>query len=215
MRQSTFPGTAALFACVFALSAQTPSGQPEAQGLPPRATPADYQAQAKAGTVTVGAEFSGHSVPTLDGPLTTEDYVVVEVGLFGPSGARLTLSPEDFALRINGKKAPSPSQPYALVLKSLKDPTWVPPEPPEGKAKTSVGSAMGLNGGNDTPKIPPKPPFELQRTWQKRAQKAALPEGDRPLPQAGVLFFEFGGKPRSLELIYKGPAGKFTVPLQP
>src|SRR5579864_2640838 len=69
----------------------------EKKGLPPRATPADYQAHAQAGSVTIAAEFTGHSVPTPQGTLSTEDYVVVETALFGSPGARLTLSIEDFS----------------------------------------------------------------------------------------------------------------------
>jgi hypothetical protein len=187
-----------------------------AQGLPPRATPADYQAQTKAGTVTIAAEFAGHSVPTPEGPLSTEDYVVVETGLFGPPDARVTLSPDDFSLRINGKKAPSPSQPYGLVVKSLKDPTWEPPGAAGAsqKSKTSLGGGGG-QGDSSAPPEPVKVPIELQRAMAKRTQKASLPEGDRTLPQAGLLFFEYRGKVRSAELIYSGPAGKATLTLQP
>jgi len=41
--------------------------------------------------------------------------------------------------------------------------------------------------------------------------------GDRPLPQAGLLFFQYRGKEKginSLELIYSGAAGKATLVLQ-
>ena len=44
--------------------AQAPPSRPakdEAKGLPPRAAPGDYQAQAKAGEVTIAAEFVGGS----------------------------------------------------------------------------------------------------------------------------------------------------------
>ena len=210
---------AACLASAVCLHAQTPAAPAAevSQGLPPRLTPADYQAQIKVGPVTIAAEFSGHSVPTPEGPLSTEDYVVVETGLFGPPGERVTLSPDNFSLRINGKKMPSPSQPYGLVVKGLKDPTWEPPETvgaPQ-KSKTSLNSGGGGGGGGDVPPEPPKPPLELQRTWAKRTQKASLPEGDRVLPQAGLLFFEYRGKVRSAELIYNGPAGKATLALQP
>ena len=71
---------AALCLCV---QGQNPPGKDaqinETKGMPPRATPADYQAQAQAGTVTVAAEFTGHSVATMQGTFSTEDYVVVEV----------------------------------------------------------------------------------------------------------------------------------------
>lgn len=196
---------------------QGQDAQVEAKGLPPRVAPAEYQAQAQAGTVTVAAEFKGHSVPTLQEPLSTENYVVVETGLFGSPGARIKLSIDDFALRINGRKTPLPSQPYGLVFKSLKDPEWQPPEPVKSKSKTGFGGGGG-QGESDGPPAPVKIPIELQRAMAQRVQKAALPEGDRGLPQAGLLFFQYRGKTesiRSIELIYTGPDGKATLTLQP
>ena len=73
-----------------ALGQDTPPVEPqtEARGLPARAAPSDYQAQAKAKTVTIAAEFKGHSVPTMEGPLTTDDYVVVEAGIYGAGTCR-------------------------------------------------------------------------------------------------------------------------------
>ena len=184
----------------------------ESTGLPPRATPGDYQAQGKTGKVTIGAEFTGHSVPTPEGPLSTEDFVVVEVGVFGAAGSSAQLSPDDFSLRINGKKA-QPSLSPLMVLKSLKDPSWIPPDTGADKSsKTSFGG--GGQGGNDPPPAPAKMPVKMQLANEKRTQKAALPQGERPLPQAGLLFFQYGGKVKSAELIYNGPAGKVNIPLQ-
>ena len=90
--------------------------------------------------MTVAAEFTGHAVPTLQGTLSTEDYVVVETGLFGAPGARTKLSAEDFSLRINGKKTPLPSQPYGLVVGSVKDPEW---EPPLGNQEVEIQHEWG------------------------------------------------------------------------
>jgi hypothetical protein len=195
----------------------------ETKGLPPRNTAADYQAQAKAGTVTLAAEFAGHSVPTPQGTFSTEDFVTVEMGVFGPPEAHVTLSADDFSIRINGKKVPSPSQPYALILKSLKDPDWVPPDAGEGGKSKSKGGLTGSGGGekgggDDPPPAPAKMPLELQRAMAQKVQKSVLPEGDRALPVAGLLFFPFRGKTdsiRSMELIYSGSAGKVTLALQP
>jgi hypothetical protein len=191
--------------------------QIEAKGLPPRATPADYLAQTKAGTVTIAAEFAGHAVPTAQGPLTTEDFVVVETALFGAPDARMKISADDFTLRINGKKAALPSLPYGMVLGSLKDPEWEPPEPAKSKSKTSLGG-----GGNSDPADGPPPPVKIpigvQRAMAQRVQKATLPEGDRALPLAGLIFFQYRGKTQgihSIELIYAGPAGKASLTLQP
>jgi hypothetical protein len=191
----------------------------EAKGLPPRATPADYQTHTQAGTVTVAAEFAGHSVPTAQGPLTTEDFVVVETGLFGPPDARMKISASDFSLRINGKKAALPSSPYGMILGSVKDPEWQPPEPPKSKSKGGLtGGGNGDQADQNAPPPPVKIPIEVQRAMAQRVQKATLPEGDRTLPQAGLIYFQYRGAAkgiRTVELIYDGPAGKTTLALQP
>jgi hypothetical protein len=195
-------------------AAQAPQA---AKGMPPRAAPADYQAHVEAGAVTIGAEFSAHSVPVPQGVLSTEDYIVVEVGFFGPPEAHATISANDFSLRINDKKAALPAQPYSMIFGSLKDPEWEPPVPVDSKGgKTSIGGGGG--GGNDPAPVKPKPPFSLQRTWQQSVQKAAMPEGERVLPAAGLIFFRYGGQPKgiySVELIYAGSAGKATLTLHP
>lgn len=189
----------------------------EAKGIPARTAPTDYQAHSTAGTVTIAAEFLGHSVPTQQGTFTTEDYVVVEAALYGPPGGHVRISFEDFSLRINGKKKPSPGQPFGMVFQSLKDPEWEPPKQEE-KPKTSFGSGGGGNNGGDSTPAPVHMPLPLQRAMEQKVQKTALPEGDRGLPQAGLIFFPYRGKPEgihSLELIYSGAAGQTTFELQP
>jgi len=214
MRSFTFT-VLAVVAGALCLQAQTAPSSDAAQGLPPRTSPADYQAQARAGSVTIAAEFSAHSVPLAEGPLTTGDFVVVEAAFFGPAGARLIMGPGNFSLRINGKKMPVPAVPAGLVLKSLKDPSWEPLVNSEvGKTKLDTGGGGG-RGGQDEPPAPPKMPIELVLAMEKRTKKASMPEGDRALPQSGLLFFPFGSKVRSAELIYDGPAGKATLNLQP
>jgi hypothetical protein len=52
---------------------------------------------------------------------------------------------------------------------------------------------------------------------EQKVKKASIPEGDRVLPEAGLIFFQFGGKLtaiRSIELVYTGAAGKATLALQ-
>jgi hypothetical protein len=187
----------------------------ESKGMPPRATPGDYQAHTQVGRLTLAAEFMGHAVPTPEAPYSTEDFVIVEAGVFGPPQARLTLSLGDFSLRINGKKMALPSQPYGLAFSSLKDPEWEPPS----KSKESKPT-LDAGGGKPDDSFKPivRMPIELKRTMQQRVQRASMPEGDRALPEAGLLFFEYRGKPesiRSLELIYSGPGGNATLALQP
>ncbi len=209
-----------LVASCWLLLAQTPAS--ESKGVPPRAAPSDYQAQGKAGAVTIAADSTGHSVITPEGTFTTEDYIAVETGLFGDAGARATISAADFSLKINGKKQQLPSQGYLLILKSLKDPEWIPPDigQHESKSKGGLtgGGDSGGGGGNDPPPAPPKMPLELQRVMAQKVQRSTLPEGDRALPVAGVLFFAYRSKTdsiKSMELIYSGAAGKATLELQP
>ena len=188
----------------------------ELKGMPPRVAPAEYQAHVQAGTVTVAAEFLGHSVPTLEGTYNAEDYVVVEAGLFGPPEARTKLTTGDFSLRINGKKVAQLSQPYELVFHSLKDPEWEPSSK-DTKSKTSLNTGGGPNDPGSAP-APVHMPIELRRAMEQHVQRVSMLEGDRALPQAGLLFFEYRGKTqniRSLELIYNGAGGSATLALHP
>jgi hypothetical protein len=168
----------------------------------------------------IGADFAGHNLPTQEGLLHSEDYVAIEVGIYGPPEARLMLSQGDFSLRINGNKKPVASEPYELVGKSVKDPDYQEPETNKS-SKTVVNSGGGKADGTD-PNAPPPAlipiPFEVKRGWQLRVKRDSLPIGDRALPQAGLLFFSYGAgvkSIRSLELIYNGPAGKATMPIHP
>lgn len=217
--------TRILAAGVFAALALYPQAVPtvdtraaEPQGIAPRSAPTDYHAHAQVGAVTIGAEFAGHYVPMPEGTLTTEDFVIVETCLYGASGARLVLSPTDFSLRVNGKKTSLPSQPYGMVTASLKDPNWEPTSQFTQQSKTVLN-----NGDEDQkdPKATPTPvhyPVAVQRAMALRVQKASLSEGNRVLPQAGLLFFPYRHKDkdiRSVELIYKGPAGEVALALEP
>jgi hypothetical protein len=195
------------------------------KGLPPRVAATEYQAHAQAGSVMIGAEFDGHSIPTADHIYSSEEYIVVEAGFFGPPGAHLTLSRDDFTLRITGRKTPLASEPFELVMRSLKDPEWNPPKTDDdskgSKNGLTTGGGGGAADGSDIgpklPPLPPKMPFPLKRAMELTVKTSMMEQGDRPLPQAGLLFFRYGGKPeniKGLELDYNGAAGKATLELQ-
>ena len=214
--------TAVMLAAMTLAAQQAPQekeGQlqfPPAQPIPARAAPTDYTGRAAVGKFTIAAEFTGHSVPTSQGPLTSEDYLAVEVAVFGPADAKLKLSPEDFSLRINGAKKPISITHVEMLYKSLKDPEYIVPDVGEKKSKSGM-STGGEKGQDSAPPSPPPIPFEVKRNIAQRAQKAALIEGERPLPVAGVLFFQSGKQTKSIksvELVYEGPAGKARIALQ-
>jgi hypothetical protein len=187
----------------------------ERNGIPPRTGPTEYQAQAKAGAVTIAADFDGHSVPTPESVYSTEDFLMAEVAFYGAPGSRLAMSFQDFSLRINGSKKLLPAIGDEFVFRSLKDPEWIPPAPPE-KSKTGINTGGG--GQGDPPPVTPKMPIDVERRMEQKVLKAALPEGERALPAAGIVFFQYGGRIKgihSIELVYNGSAGKATLPLQP
>ena len=190
------------------------------KGVPPRLSPGDYQTHAQMGAYTLAAEFAGHGVPTPDGTFTTEDFLVAEVAFFGPAGAKIALTPGNFSIIINGKKkTPLPAQPYALVFHSLKDPDYIAPELEEAKKNGGSGNGISTGGaaGQSTEgNLPPVVhiPIGIERAMEEKVRKAALPEGERPLPVAGLIFFDHHGKTSSIQMIYSGPAGKATLTLQ-
>lgn len=189
----------ALFVLCVAVFAQTPPAAPdrpivEGQGLPPRAAPSDYQAHAQAGAVTIAADFAGHSVATPEAVLSTDDYVVIEAGLFGPPEARLMLSIDDFSLRVNGKKA-VPRQPYELVVKNLKDPDYEPPATTSSKTNITSGGGGGSKDLNAPPPPPPPIPVELRRAWEQRVRKSRSPREIAPCPRPDCFSFPMGARP--------------------
>jgi hypothetical protein len=60
--------------------------------------------------------------------------------------------------------------------------------------------------------------IEVRRAMEQKVHRASFPEGEKPLPAAGLLYFEYHGAVKgihSIELMYSGAAGKATVALQP
>jgi hypothetical protein len=162
-------------------------------------------------------------VPTADSTLSTEDFIAVEIAIFGAAGAHATISSADFSLRINGKKAALPAEQFAAVFRNLRDPSYNPPELAAAKEAKGSGSGINTGGGGTQSDLGSTPPVihippEMERAMQLQVQNAALPEGDRALPVAGLVFFRYSGAPKgikSVELLYSGPAGKATITLQP
>jgi hypothetical protein len=130
------------------------------------------------------------------------------------------VSSSDFSLRINGKKVPLPAEQFAAVFRNLRDPEYNPPELQAAKENKAGSIGTGGNTQSDLGSTPPPVhiPPEMERAMQLRVQNAALPEGDRVLPVAGLIFFRYGGLPKgihSVELLYSGSMGKATIALQP
>jgi hypothetical protein len=136
-------------------------------------------------TVTLAARY----LPAPQSNLPIRNYLIVKVGLFGPPGSRLKLSPDHFTLRINGKGRAIDAQLPGIVAGSFP----APDQP------------LDLQKQQDD-------------AIERRLSAASLPEGESTLPRSGLLYFPYKGdlkKVHSLVLLYDGPLGKSTLILIP
>lgn len=161
------------------------------QGTAPHSAAADYPVHiALNGGFTLGAEYLVHSIPSPRGFYVIDDYLVVEVGVFGPKFAHLNVSADQFALRINGLKTPIE---------------------PEASGIIASGYTIGR-----MPSTPQGDGSDEQMSIEDRIKHSAVPEGDVKTPFAGLLFFPFRGKTKAIktmDLLYEGPAGKIALKL--
>lgn len=172
------------FGLMALLSAQT--------GTKTRAS--DYPARVQMDAVTLAAGSLGHSLPTPQGVLQTDDYLVIEVAFFGPPMSRLRVSPDNFTLRINGRGAPLPAQLPGMVAGTIK---FRKPDPRE--PVTAIRS------------------YE-EDSIEHRVRNASLPEGEKTMPRSGLIYFAHRGKTgniRYVQLLYNGPMGKSSLKLLP
>jgi hypothetical protein len=211
------------FAPFFCAAVACVSGQPAA-----RTKAVDYQVHIQMEAVSLGAEYLVQSLPTAKGTLDAKDYLVVEVGFFGPAMSRLKISSDHFSLRINGRAAPIVTQTPGMVADSISFPTQRP----------HLESAGTVEAGNGTIMVGPKPPVsripgdrndpldqptvtqekEKEDLVANRVQSVSLREGEQMLPCSGLIYFPYRGKTKSihsLELLYDGPMGKASLKLLP
>jgi hypothetical protein len=209
-----------------------------AQGLTPREKATDYpvHAEMKDG-FTIAAEYLVHTLPTGKDALVANDYLVVEVAVFGPRSKRIDLSQGSFTLMLDtgkkgGKTSLTPDS-AGTVAGSIKFSDWTPK--PRVEATAGAGNATIGVGPTMTPRFPgdpsvrplPVPPVPEQNpagiekdqplSIDERVQRASLPTGELAPPAAGLIFFPFDGKTKSiktLELVYEGPAGRVVLRLE-
>lgn len=205
-----------------------------AQGTAPKPEPTDYPAHTAADNgFTIAAEYLVHSIPSPNVSLVANDYLVVDVAVFGPAKAKLNLTGGNFLLRINGQKtAISPDAPSTVAI-SMKysdwtqrptvsggvgagagDVTWEPSTAPRFPGDASGRPPLPNPVPSQTdPNVPGKEP---EIPIEARIQRVALESGIQILPKSGLLFFPWHGRMKSLkslELIYQGPAGNITLKL--
>jgi hypothetical protein len=207
-----------------------------AQGTTPKAKVEDYSVRGGAGKIALGAEYMVRSIQGGGTTLIAADYLVIEVAVYPPRFEPIPVSSGQFTLRINGRKQVLFNQSPGMVSASIKYADWE-------RRPTLVGGVGGRDGGiivgqppttgrfpgdprpDQTrlprpPKAPDQNPSGVEPKEPIDADQLvaanALPEGEATGPVSGYVFFAYKGKTRkikSLELLYKGPAGEATLKL--
>lgn len=202
------------------------------QGTEPKQKAEDYEVHAQAQNAAVGAEFMMHSFSRGEQAYLVQDYLVVEVALFPPKGAAITVQNIDFGLRINGRKQLLNPAATSMVAASLQHPEWEQPggvRPSVAGRSGNVGMMMGGPPYNPTPfpgsnppgtQMPPRVPIPQDNPTGMEKEhvnagelmiQTALVEGEHHSAFSGFLYFPYRGKInaiKTLELVYQDAALK-------
>lgn len=215
-----------------------------AQSVEPRQKPADYPAcqpnfptlaspAAATSSVTVCADFLGHSVPVASGVEFAPHHIVLELGFLGPV-TPIQLASGRWSISINGSKSRIPSDSPSSVATTILYPDY------DGRGMTAAGGVgnSGVILGAPSRRYPPDidqrrggPPIprapqptdragastnpQTPESLREQLQKSQLPEGEARTPVAGLLFFTHEGKLakiKTLDLYYQ-PASPDATPI--
>jgi len=207
-----------------------------AQVLKPREKPADYAVRANLQhDFVLAADYLVHSVPSGTGNasdgMVANDYLVIEIGVFGKPYSKIDLLEGRFELKLNGKTTLTPDSP-GTVAASIKFDDWNPRKTVElggGYGNTTVVYGPSPRSprfpGDPAEQKPPAPAddpgkpksYDVPVSIDERIARVSLAPHELPTPAVGLLFFPYKGKTKSiksLELIYEGPAGKASLKLE-
>lgn len=193
--------------------------------IPARPAPADYQAHASTGPLSLAADFQGRTVPA-PSAFILKSHIVVEIAVFTRD---FQFNTGHFTLKLNGK-TPVLAQTAGMVGGSLKYANW------EGErgitASAGLGNANVILGRQTAPRFPgdrrnepsrppgtpaPKPTEQPEFAPWDWVEKLAWADGPGKGPAAGLLYFPYQGnlaKLKTIELLYNGPEGTATLVLR-
>lgn len=206
------------------------------KGIKPRAKVESYPAVTVQPSVAIGAaRLSETQVRKTFVSSLGKKFVVVEVGAFPKS--EMQLSPQDFMLVVRGQKdeiretdpetiagqlAKKESDrnnditvsPVVGVTYSTGGDPYADPYGYGGRGwGTSAGVAIQKGGQGQRD---PKTIDADRKTMATELKEKQLPEESTTKPVAGYLYFPAPDDAKApLDLVYRGPAGEFTVPLHP
>jgi hypothetical protein len=179
----------------------------------------------------VGADFLGRYLPVGGMTVYSDEFIFVEVAIFGKTGKQVELKNDQFSLRVNGT-ALAPQAPGVVTTFNNFPEMVSRPEVVfgDGSGQIEIGGSgrkprfPGDDPAHTPTPLPRAPADPAGGQVQRKApnpdelvRAAELPTGSRSLPVAGYLFFHYEGKLKKIkraELDYKGALGNATLTLR-
>lgn len=160
-----------------------------------RSKPVDYPVQGEASDMRLGAEYMVRTFIDREHNFTIDDYLIVEVGVF-PKG-EVNLDHRRIVLRINGGPEIQAEAPSAVAA-SLKYGDW------RNKPQITAGAGPIVLGRTPRqPRFPGDPSMNTSDQepypFDKIVPAASLPEGKFNRPLAGLMFFPYQKKLKSIK----------------
>lgn len=214
------------FAVLIALAGLATAGL-AADGVEPASKPERYAAQTEAGEWRVAADYHFRSIPGARDGFMLRDVLVIEVAIYGDTGEEIDLSSSLFALQINKDRLLMPEAPGAVLYR---DRYGHSPTLAAGGGIGNSGGVVVLGGPDHRPRFPGDPRNQRRRMPrveqepvareshgpdpEELLREAALPSGRHDLPVAGMLYFHYPKKTKSikrLELLFYYEAGETAL----
>lgn len=176
-------------------------------GVEVRHSPAEYPVQGAVGDMKVGAEYMVTTFSAEGQSFSIDDHLIVELGIFPQKEANVDA--RRFALRINGKRILMTQTP-GMVAASVKYPDWTSKPTLQAEAgpiivgrTQPVGRFPGDRRAERRPAPDPSQtnPTKPEVDYEDLIKRAALSEGKMNRPLAGLLYFPYDGKLKSIRTV--------------
>jgi hypothetical protein len=166
----------------------------------------EYPSHTSVSDMKVGVEYMVTAFSAEGQTFTVDDHLILEVGIFPREESKVDL--RRFILRINGKRELFAQTP-GMVAASVKYPDWTrKPTLQAAAGPLIIGrpTTPGRFPGDQRAPLPPRQPVENespkeQIDYSDLINKSALPEGVKSKPLAGLIYFPYDGKLKSIRTV--------------
>jgi len=204
-------------------------------GVPPRASSADYPVRRDTPNATIAAApLPPDLAKKIFPPEVTGNFVVVEVAVFPLEGQTADVESFDFGLKFGGGEVTHPRAPDEIASLWMEQGAPPPPakvgvtgetgavytsgtDPATGQRTRGWGTEAGVGvGAGPGQTSTPRPSATGPRDFEANLRARTLPEGPAVRPVAGYLYFPLPSKKRKsgpVELQYSKDGVVVSLPI--